>query len=216
MKTDAHQGILSRRSQKYMGIFEENARNLVSAALLLKNVVDEYQPESLNKAIREIQDSEERGDEISGRIYLKLNQSFITPFDRKDILLLVSEMDVALKTIKAIINRINIYEQDKLLSVYRDMAHLIYEASLELEICFRNLADPGGNKLKIQKSCSRIKSIEHTADEKYSSALASLFDQVTEIKILMSTNKILEMLERCVDELEDVADTIRTILVKFV
>ena len=216
MRTDIHPGIFVSRQDSYLQMFDDEAQNMLRAARLLREVMNKDRQENLGSAVEEVRESVEKGDEIAHRIYARMNRSFITPFERKDIHLLTSEIDVALKSISGIIRRKYIYRQYDDLDAYREMADLIYEAALEVAACIRSLSDPGGNKKKIQRSCSRIKSIEHLADEKYSAALALLFDRVTDMKILMSNNKLLEMLESCVDEMEDISDTIRSILVKVV
>ena len=43
---------------------------------------------------------------------------------------------------------------------------------------------------------------------------AELFEKEEDPKELLKNNKILEILERCVDEEEDVTDTLKAILIK--
>ena len=56
--------------------------------------------------------------------------------------------------------------------------------------------------------------IEHKADEIYYLGVSELFDREEDTKELLKNNKILETLERCVDEEEDVTDTLKAILIK--
>src|SRR5208283_1270303 len=53
---------------------------------------------------------ERRGDEMTHRILVKLNQTFITPFDREDIHLLASSLDDVLDFIYAASNRLLNYK----------------------------------------------------------------------------------------------------------
>ena len=98
--------------------------------------------------------------------------------------------------------------------VYKEMAEIIYLAAKEIEICIHCLNDAAANKAMITKSCEKVTEIEHKADEYYYVAIAELFDKEKDAAELMKNNKILEILERCVDESEDVTDTIKAILIK--
>jgi hypothetical protein len=91
---------------------------------------------------------------------------------------------------------------------------MIYEAAKEIEICIHCLNDAAANKDEISKACSNVTLIEHKADEYYYVAVAELFDKEKDAAELLKNNKILEILERCVDEEEDVTDTIKAILIK--
>ncbi|HEX2976975.1 MAG TPA: DUF47 family protein, partial [Bacteroidales bacterium] len=60
----------------------------------------------------------------------------------------------------------------------------------------------------------KVSRIEHDADELYFAGVSELFKNEEDPKELLKNNKILELLERCVDEEEDVTDTIKAILIK--
>jgi uncharacterized protein Yka (UPF0111/DUF47 family) len=94
------------------------------------------------------------------------------------------------------------------------MAEIIYEGAIEIESAIHCLKDPVANKWKIAKACDKIKEIEHSADELYYVGISELFEKEDDTNELLKTNKILEILERCFDEEEDVTDTLIAILIK--
>ena len=94
------------------------------------------------------------------------------------------------------------------------MAELIFEAAKEIETAILSLNDPVINKQKITKACESVKAIEHKADEIYFEGALELFEMENDTKELLKNNKILEILETCVDQEEDVTDTLKTILIK--
>jgi hypothetical protein len=98
--------------------------------------------------------------------------------------------------------------------VYKEMSEMILEAALEIEKCIHCLNDAAANKKEITESCDKVKDIEHKADEYYFVAVAELFNKETDAAELLKNNKIVEILERIVDEEEDVTDTIKSILIK--
>lgn len=94
------------------------------------------------------------------------------------------------------------------------MAQLIFEAATEIEKAISCLDDPIAKKGKIAMACGIVTAIEHKADELYFKGVSELFEKEEDTKELIKNNKILELLERCVDEEEDVTDTLKTILIK--
>lgn len=202
------------RDHTFFPLFEEDAKNMVKAAELLKQMLSSTEFEDHERINREIKDVEHTGDEITDKTYQQLNKSFITPFDREDIHELASNIDDVVDSINGISRRICLYKPKKMMPVYGEMAELIYLAAKEIELCVHSLNDAAANKAKITKACSKVTEIEHRTDELYFVAISELFEKEKDPAELMKNNKIVELLERCVDEAEDVTDTIKTILIK--
>jgi uncharacterized protein len=202
------------KDHSFYPLFEHDAKNLVKAADLLVQMISSPDTEDHERFNKEIKNVEHIGDEITDKTYQQLNKSFITPFDREDIHELIAHIDDVVDSIHGIARRICIYKPKKLMPVYKEMADSIYKAAKEIEICIHCLNDAAANKDEITKACDNVKEIEHKADEYYYVAISELFDKEKDPAELMKNNKILEILERCVDEEEDVTDTIKSILIK--
>jgi len=91
---------------------------------------------------------------------------------------------------------------------------MILSGAREIRTSIHCLNDAAANKKEITKACDNVKDIEHKADEYYYLAVSELFENEKDPAELLKNNKILEILERCVDEEEDVTDTIKAILIK--
>jgi uncharacterized protein len=201
------------KDHSFFPLFESDAKNLVLATELLKQLmvsdVDEYE-----RIHSEIKNIEHIGDEITNKTYEQLNKSFITPFDREDIHELTANIDDVVDSINGIARRIYMYKPKKLVPIYTELAGLIYDGAKEIEAAIICLRDPSANKTKITRSCGIVTAIEHKADELYFKGISELYEKEEDPKELIKNNKILEMLERCVDEEEDVTDTLKSILIK--
>src|SRR3954447_4246250 len=79
------------RDREFFDLFEEAAGNIVRAADLLDQMLATF-PERRELA-RDILVCEQDGDRITHDIIRRLNQTFVTPIDREDILELASAMD---------------------------------------------------------------------------------------------------------------------------
>ncbi len=202
------------KDHSFYPLFERDAANLVEAAELLIKLLSTSDPSDHERIYQKIKEVEHIGDEITDSTYHQLNKSFITPFDREDIHELTANIDNVVDSINGIGRRICLYRPKKLLPVYGEMASMILDGAKEIKTCIHCLNDAAANKDEITRACDRIKDIEHKADDYYFIAVSELFEQEKDPAELLKNNKILEILERCVDEEEDVSDTIKSILIK--
>lgn len=214
MNIDSILKIFVPKDHSFFPLFESDAKNLVKATELLKELMSSTDFVEHERIHKEIRDVEHIGDEITVKTYEQLNKSFITPFDREDIHELTAHIDDVVDSINGISRRVCLYKPKKLMPIYKEMAELIYQAAKELETAIHCLKDPVSNKSKISTACDKVNTIEHQADELYFVGVAELFEKEEDPKELLKNNKILEMLERCVDEEEDVTDTLKAILIK--
>ncbi|MFN8240978.1 MAG: DUF47 family protein [Bacteroidales bacterium] len=202
------------KDHSFFPLFEADADNLVKAAELLKKLMassDTEERELINKEIKEV---EHIGDEITNNTYQQLNKSFITPFDREDIHELTAHIDDVVDSINGVSRRVSLYKPKKLMPVYAQLADIILEGAKEIETAVHCLKDAGANRDKIMAACEKVKDLEHKADEVYFVGVSTLFENEEDPRELLKNNKILEILERCVDEEEDVTDTLKAILIK--
>src|SRR5664280_563233 len=202
------------KDHSFFPLFESDAHNLVKAAELLKELLSKTEIEDHERLYKDIRDVEHIGDDITTKTYEQLNKSFITPFDREDIHELTANIDDVVDSINGIARRICLYRPKKLMPIYVEMAQMVYEGAKEIETAIHCLKDPVANKEKITRACGVVTAIEHKADELYFKGVSELFEKEEDPKELIKNNKILEILERCVDEEEDVTDTLKSILIK--
>jgi len=214
MNIDSFLKFFVPKDHSFFPLFESDAQNLVKASELLKELMASIETSEHERLYKEIRDIEHIGDDITNKTYEQLNKSFITPFDREDIHELTAHIDDVVDSINGIARRICLYRPKKLMPIYIEMAQLVYEGAKEVEAAIHCLKDPVTNKEKITRACGIVTAIEHKADELYFKGVSELFEQEEDPKELIKNNKILEILERIVDEEEDVTDTIKSILIK--
>lgn len=202
------------KDHSFYPLFEQDAENLVKAAKLLQELMTSSDPVDHERVNREIKEIEHIGDQITDKTFQQLNKSFITPFDREDIHELAGRIDDVVDSINGISRRVCLYKPKNLMPVYKEMAEMIVLAAEEIKTCVHCLYDAAANKQEITTSCNKVTDIEHKADDYYFVAVAELFEKETDPAELLKNNKILEILERCVDEEEDVTDVIKAILIK--
>src|SRR5438270_7023675 len=96
------------RETKFFDMFAEMASNLGDGARLLQQTLKDFK--NVDDRIRQLKDIEHRGDEMTHNVLTRLNQTFITPFDREDIYRLASSLDDVLDFVYAAGVRLIMYK----------------------------------------------------------------------------------------------------------
>ena len=96
------------RDTKFFDLFADMARNLGDGARLLKQTLDDFK--DVEVRVQQLKDIEHRGDEMTHNVLTRLNQTFITPFDREDIYRLASSLDDVLDFVYAAGVRLIMYK----------------------------------------------------------------------------------------------------------
>jgi len=96
------------REVKFFDMFAELSGTLTEGAKLLRETLEN--PHDLDLRAEQIQAVEHQGDKITHAIISKLNQTFITPFDREDIHRLTSSLDDVLDFVNAAAVRLVMYK----------------------------------------------------------------------------------------------------------
>ena len=92
---------------KFFDLFTADGENLQVAAHALHDLVTSF--DRLDERVAEIQVLEKRGDEIDREISQRLEDAFITPFDREDIHELTVRLDDVVDGIQATAETFVIY-----------------------------------------------------------------------------------------------------------
>lgn len=96
------------RDAKFFDLFAELSTNLTDGAKLLRSILAD--PHDLVMRVNQVQAIEHKGDKATHAIITKLNQTFITPFDREDVHRLASSLDDVLDFVNSAALRLVMYK----------------------------------------------------------------------------------------------------------
>ncbi len=199
------------KEQKFFDLFEQSARNMVKAAQGLKEMVDIW--EDVEKRVGQITELEHEGDTITHQIMAQLHRTFVTPFDREDIALLVHVLDDVTDFIHAAADAMLIYKVDYPSQRAKELADIIVQATAEVERAIPQLRHKA--KLKqILERCVEINRLENMADRVFRSAMAELFDDSPDMASVIKWREIYQYMESATDRCEDVADVLEGVALK--
>lgn len=196
------------RDNSFFAMFSAMSDNLIGGAQTLVDLFANYG--DVEKQVEHIQRIEREGDELTHAILTKLNQTFITPFDREDIHQLASKLDDVLDFINAAGARLVMYRITTPPPAAAELARIILMQSQELQKAV-SLMQKNGN---ILVHCVEINRLENEADQVSQRAIARLFEHEKDPINLIKIKELLEFLERATDKAEDVANVLETVVLK--
>src|SRR5579884_899033 len=196
------------RDTKFFDMFAEMASNLGDGARLLKQTLESFQ--DIDVRVQQLKDIEHRGDDMTHNILTKLNQTFITPFDREDIHRLASSLDDVLDFVHAAGERLVMYKITEFTPSAPQLADVIVRQGEQLCKAVSHLE----KKNNVLQYCVEINRLENEADRIASVALGQLFEAETDPIALIKKKELYEVLETATDKAEDAANVIESVVVK--
>jgi uncharacterized protein len=187
---------------RFFDLFVADGENLQAAAHRLRELIDDY--DRLEDRVVEIQALEKRGDEIDREINQRLEDAFITPFDREDIHDLTIQLDDVVDGIQATAETLVIYAIDRPTDEARQLAHILADQADALVSALRKL-----DGLKdLDADLTRVHDLEHQADTLSRAAVARLFRDGADALHVIKWRDLYRELENSIDAAEDAAEAI--------
>jgi uncharacterized protein len=187
---------------RFFDLFVADGENLQAAATKLRDMVETF--DELDRRVSEIQDLEKRGDEIDREINQRLEDAFVTPFDREDIHDLTIQLDDVVDGIQATAETFVIYGIDQPTEEARALARILANQSDSLLAALRKL-----DGLKdIEPDLERVHDLEHQADTLSRAAVARLFRDGSDPLEVIKWRDLYRELENAIDAAEDAAEAI--------
>src|SRR5438270_243999 len=134
------------RETKFFDMFAEMASNLGDGARMLQQTLKDFK--NVDDRIRQLKDIEHRGDDMTHNILTKLNQTFITPFDREDIYRLASSLDDVLDFVYAAGVRLVMYKITSAPEAATMLAEIVVKQSDQLTDALARLGKKHDNVLE--------------------------------------------------------------------
>jgi predicted phosphate transport protein (TIGR00153 family) len=201
--------VLVPKDRQYFDLFEEATGNIVRAAGLLDEMLRNF-PDRQQDLTREILICEQQGDRITHDIIRRLNETFVTPIDREDILALTSSLDDMVDFIEEAADYIGLYKIEAPMEQSQKLAAVLVQ-------CARQLAEamPRLRKFEdISHYTVEVNRLENDGDRITREAMASLFEGGIDPMVVIRWKDIYQLLENAIDAAERVAYLLEGITIK--
>ncbi len=198
------------REVKFFEMFAEIANNVIDGARALSDCLNNYDYEKLPAVVQRIKEIEHRGDEMTHNVLIKLNQTFITPFDREDIHTLASSLDDVLDFINGASDRLLTFKIVEPSPSAKVLAGIVLKQTEELGKAVALL----DKDHRVLEHCVEVNRLENEADAVSREAIGRLFERETDPINLIKLKELLEILEVASDKAEDAANVLETVVLK--
>lgn len=197
---------------KFYDWFDKGSANLLQAAKLLKDLVDDYdQPES---KMRGISDTERQGDFIVHEIHDLLHKTLITPIDPEETQALSQAIDNVVDAIEQIAILMLLYKVEKPTREACELAGLIVGCAEQISKAIPLLREKK-TMTQIQGHIVELHRLENEADSVGRRALEGLVaNSRNDWFEFTRWKEIYDLLEEATDLCEDIADVLQTVVMK--
>jgi predicted phosphate transport protein (TIGR00153 family) len=200
--------IFAPKEREFFDLFEEAGSNCVRAAGLLKHMLEQW-PEH-GETLRDVVVCEQEGDRITHDIFQRLNKTFVTPFDREDIIALASGLDDIVDFVEEVADFLGLYRIEAATEQAERMAGVLHEATRQLNGAIprlRTLSD-------IHHYTVEVNRLENEGDRILREGIASLFDHGIDPMMVIRWKDIYERLEDAIDSTETAVNIMEGIIIK--
>lgn len=205
-------GFLLPKETSFFDLFDKQVDYAIQAATHFLKMVADYKVDE--NEVRIMKDIEHLGDEVSHQIMDRLNNTFITPFDREDIHDLAKELDDIIDMLYTLTKRLRVY---KILSMERNLTEFarVIEMSVKgVSQAVKGLRDMKQSKA-ILKACIEVNNLENLGDRMRDDMLGELFEKYAKDPVaVIKWKDIYQDAETVLDICEDVVHVVEAILVK--
>ena len=197
------------REDEYFLLFSQMTDKIQQASNVLVEMMQSDRG-SFESYAKRVKDIEHECDELTHTITVKLNKSFITPFDREDIFALIVALDDVCDYIDAGARAILMYDINEITEHAKHFAKVIQGLAMEINSAVSMLSKPDG----LNQHIVEIHRLENEADDIYFRAIGELFHTQTDPMTVIKLKELYEILENATDRCESVANIVESIILK--
>ena len=205
---------LMPKEGRFFDLFEAHSKTLCAGARSLRQLLEggDRVPEFCAEVAR----FENDADMITRDAMLAVRRTFITPFDRSDIIDLISSMDDAIDQMHKTAKAITLFEQRKFQPDMVRLGDIIVEASDLTAEAVPLLRSLRGNAARLNQIADEVTRLEDESDRLYDQGVAALYrgPAKKDPMAYIVGAEIYDHLEKVVDRFEDVANRIGGVLIE--
>lgn len=200
-----------KKEDVFFTMFKDFADTIATMGENFSKIINDY--DNVERLIADLKITESECDTKAHNILNKLNESFITPFDREDIYEIVNQLDDIADFIEESANMLLIYDIKELRSDAVELGNIIVDSTKKVQVLFQALPDYKKHQAAADAAVE-INRLEDLGDEIYRRALSKLFkDEKDPIKVI-KWKDIYEDLENTLDTCEHLADLVEGVMMK--
>lgn len=205
---------VQKKEMYFYDLFSSQISKIVEVGEFFFDWVSNYSTSDVKAKADILFDMEDACDEEAHRVLREVRKSFITPFDREDIYMMVNDMDRIVDSMEKAANSLYIYNITKISPHALKQAENNLHSIRELKVMFENLKYFKKSGNNVLQQIIEVNHLENEGDVIYREALRELFQTQTDPVEIIKWQNIYDHLEKCTDACEAVADCVEGVIMK--
>ena len=199
---------LMPKKSEFFTLFERHAQHAVEAAEALEKLFGDFT--DIENKVRDIHAIEHYGDKLNHEIVRHLNETFVTPLDREDIVGLASRVDDITDVCYDVSELVHLFRVQAIRPGALRQSTVLVTAAREVLLMMKDLE---GLK-RLEPHWIKIHTLENEGDQIWREAVGELFTGSDDAIEIVKWKDIYSLVEVAIDRCEDVANIVETIVVK--
>ncbi len=195
----------------FLNLMIKSAENCVKGSHLLRQaLLGDKEPSAFLEAMKELEDA---GDSYTHELFKGLNQVFITPLDREDIMELAVRMDDVMDGMEASLARFDYLSVSFSDDYMKQFSEVLVSQCEHMLQAFKLLSKK--KYMQIREHTLHINSLENEGDRLMREGIREIFKSPKDPYHDFKLKEIYERLEETTDACEDVADILESVVLRY-
>jgi uncharacterized protein len=200
------------KDDRFFNRLDTLARIVVSASEQLTAIIQTFP--NFDPQRHEIEELQKKSANLVQDSLAMLDQAFITPLDREDILALIAGMNAVVQAIAELAERFHLYPLENLYPNLAAQARNLLELAIQLEQIMAGLRNKTTLSELAQGSMGKLQAIEDNVRKDRQEFLGELFRDGLEPIDVMKKKDLHDLLEEALSRLSEVTQILARVLLK--
>ena len=203
------------KKEKY-NYFEEFIRMteyIEQSSILLKELLNDYNQEKLDKSIEEIHKLEHSSDRVVHKMRENLIKDFLPPIEREDLAIIVSKLDTIEDGIDEVAIDFKILNIKHIKEDILEFTDILVQSTIAVKGIFEKLSDLKHPEL-IKQKVIVVNKLEEQGDRVYERIISNLYKEEKDPIELIKWINIYKCFEETIDSCEEISDCIQDVIMK--
>ncbi|WP_205326065.1 DUF47 domain-containing protein [Glycomyces sp. YM15] len=203
---------LKPQDDTFYAFFNDAADNIRRGVSILAELGDESA--DYQKISERLVDVEHDNDQLTHRLFNKINSTFVTPMDRTDMYHLAGKLDDILDHIEAAANLVYLYGLSELPTLPREMIEQVTVLGAQADLLAEYMPKLKGLNATMKEFWVECNRLENDGDRAYRMLLVRLYSGEYPALTVMKLKEVADELEAACDSFESVSNVVESVYVK--
>lgn len=203
-----------KKDDQYFDALVEMGNYACDAAVFLRKILGDYNPDELDDPRKQMHNIEHNGDTARHNMIKRLSKEFITPIEREDIMAISESVDTVTDKIEDVLLRLYMFNIREIRPEALEIGDVIVKCTSAMKKALEETHNFRKSKT-LRNLLVEVNDLEDVGDKLYNVAVRNVFtDGSLSPLTAMSWNQVFHYMEDVCDACEDVADLIEGVMMK--